>query len=248
MPVITPFELELGLGARTWSSTYLTSYTSSYTPTLTATTATTATGSRTTETDMDTTTDTATLSNIAEKTGEHTVEVSSTTTTSSSSSSSSSTETQSSEACQGTGTETGMLESFSTRLQRVLEARANRSQDSDSDSSSDEEEDEAYVQYVNTFKQPAGDRETMSQALALLTVQEKEENPSGSSGHGGGGKLIAFESPAAEYLLSREYQGLEAATQEGTSTRIAQGQFGIAAGYEQLSEQRDETHNKEQTE
>jgi hypothetical protein len=162
VPVITPFELELGLGARQWTSAYLTSCTSSYLP----------------------------MSEDGAETSEKEIKG-----------------------------DYGMLEEFATRLRRVEEARANRSDSSDSDSDSDDGVDEAYEQYVKTFNQPAG--EAMTQALALLEVQEPSS----------GGKLIAFESPAAEYLAGREFQGLSATTEDGKSTKIAQGQFGIASEY-----------------
>jgi hypothetical protein len=179
VPVITPFELELGLGARAWSSMYLTSCTSSYA---------------------------APATTEEQEQGQ-------------------------AEQEEGQG---GMLEAFATRLQRVQEARANRSDGSDSDSSSDEEPDEAYEQYASTFNQPAED---MSQALALLSVQQQEGGASSSdSSSNSNNKLVAFESPAAAYLAGREFQGMAAATEEGASTKIEQGQFGIAAGYEALHE------------
>lgn len=187
-PVITPYELELGLGARAWSSMYLTSCTSSYTfP-------------------ADTTTTTETTETRSLKEGVEDEEG------------------------------VGLMESFATRLQRVQEAKANQSGGSDSDSdSSDEGVDEAYAQYKQTFQQPAG--EAMSQALALLTVHEHDGDDMESNSNKNSNKLIAFESPAAEYLATREFQGLVATTEEGASTQIAQGQFGIAAGYHQLDTQ-----------
>lgn len=120
-----------------------------------------------------------------------------------------------------------MLELFDTRLQRVLEARANRSDGSDSDSDSEGGVDESYVMYAKTFKQSAG--EDVSQALSLLSVK-RDDSSIGSAESSN--KLIAFESPAAAYLAGREFQGLTATTEEGTSTKIMQGQFGIAAEYE----------------
>jgi len=166
VPVITPYELELGLGARAWTSSYLTSCTSSYLP----------------------------LPTLP---------------------SGSSNELPANENPE----DHGMLEQFSTRLKRVQDARANRSDSSDSDSDSDNGIDEAYEQYVKVFNQPG---ESMSQALALINISSDSSN---------NGKLIAFESPAADYLASREFQGLSATTEEGKSTKIEQGQFGIAAGY-----------------
>lgn len=152
VPVITPFELELGLEARPWSSSYITSYTS-----LNAMT---------------------TLS--------------------------------------------GDESDFNNRLQRVLEARSNRSDCESDDSGS---VDESYKHYSAVY----GSAETANDATQALTLHHSSDKSTSN-------KIIAFESPAAEFLLNRDYQGLVPAAEEGKSTKIVHGQYGTASSYKSISD------------
>ena len=123
----------------------------------------------------------------------------------------------------------GMLESFATRLSRVQEMRANCTSSSDSDN--DQDVDKSYDEYVKSFNKSTDEK--MSQALSLVSTSDKStEN-----------KLIAFESPAAEFFHAREFQGLSATIDEGTTTRIQQGQFGIASEYEHIGQKREPKDN-----
>jgi hypothetical protein len=48
---------------------------------------------------------------------------------------------------------------------------------------------------------------------------------------GDSSQLTVFSSPAAAYLQSREWQGLQRAVPEGHSTEVHTGHYGVAAGY-----------------
>ena len=50
----------------------------------------------------------------------------------------------------------------------------------------------------------------------------------------GDGKMVVFNSAAAEYYNNRTYKGLEETIPAGHSTQIEQGHIGIAAGYRRV--------------
>ena len=53
----------------------------------------------------------------------------------------------------------------------------------------------------------------------------------GGGARGQGGALIAFESPAGEFLKARDFQGLSPQAPAGLSTAVQQGLSGIASSY-----------------
>ena len=44
--------------------------------------------------------------------------------------------------------------------------------------------------------------------------------------------MTIFNSPALEFFQQRSFQGLEFSAEEGASTKVQQGQFGTASGYQ----------------
>lgn len=62
-------------------------------------------------------------------------------------------------------------------------------------------------------------------------ILNDDGNTNSGSGSNVNQQLTVFQSPSGEFLKAREYQGLNPALPENCSDEIQQGQFGIAAGY-----------------
>lgn len=168
-PVITPWELELGLGARDWTSTYDTNPRSvlSY--------------------DMDSNSDISNNTNLA------------------------------------------------NAIEKVTESFADVYIDSDEDIGLDEkhvislqEGDERYmgnhVSGEGTLHEGEGEEEgekEMSERRSTALIKAMEN------------RLMQYESPAAEFLKGREYQGLVPGVEKDRDTRVVKGLSGIASGYNQ---------------
>jgi len=102
---------------------------------------------------------------------------------------------------------------------RVVDAR---SDDEQSDSESEDGE-AAHGQAVCTGHEQ--EREQRVSGVLVTTDAQKE------------GRLLAFHSPAGDFLRAREYQGLVAETEAGLTTRVQMGRVGIAASYAQQQQE-----------
>jgi len=101
-------------------------------------------------------------------------------------------------------------------VQRVVDARSD-------DEQSDSDEEEGSAARTDRERGPAaGQGQGQGGGRELVTTDEKKE-----------GRLLAFSSPAGDFLRAREYQGLVAETEEGLSTQVQKGRVGIAAAYAQ---------------
>ena len=110
----------------------------------------------------------------------------------------------------------------------LLQVARTRAENAESD-----EEDEAVSSFAafsmgsssnsqRFFAEAGGEEDNTPNNLSQLVLRNQEN------------RLMAFESPAADLLAAREYQGLLPNAPANHSTSVQQGHFGIAASYEKL--------------
>jgi len=99
-----------------------------------------------------------------------------------------------------------------------------------------EEEEEESVDassHLSDENEGQGQGEASSSALVRVAVEGTSlGGGAGGGARGQGGALIAFESPAGEFLKARDFQGLSPQAPAGLSTAVQQGLSGIASSYE----------------
>ena len=117
------------------------------------------------------------------------------------------------------GGEQGLLQAVQ-RVKEALSDQGSCSSDSESDKDIDLEKEVDVAQ---------GGGKELSIALSSLTIQDQDQEKKNSKNNHN--QIVEFSSPAGDFLLTRDYQGMNADVPEGQSLEVQKGKVGLAAAY-----------------